>query len=804
MDDFKLSASLEGHGDDVRDVVYPDPRFIFSASRDASVRMWSLTSDDPPTYDATVSSHGTSFVNAVTYIPPSSSYPRGLVVSGGKDTIIEVRQPDESPGANAEALLIGHSHNVCALDVDPASKWIVSGSWDGQARLWHVGRWECDAVLEEHQGSVWAVMFWDSDTVVTGCADKLIRVFNVRGKLLRTLYGNTEVIRALCRVPESHPSEAQLASASNDGIIRLWTLNGREVGQLRGHDSFIYSLASLPSGELVSSGEDRTVRVWQGTTCVQTITHPAISVWCVAACAANGDFVSGASDRKARVFTRAKKRHASAEVLKEFEESVKSSSIPQQQVGDINKENLPGPDFLQRKSGSKEGQVVMIREDNGNVSAHQWSMQTKQWINVGSVVDAVGSSGRKRDYLGQDYDYVFDVDIKEGSPPLKLPYNLSQNPYEAATKFLQDNELPMGYLDQVANFIVTNTRGATIGQDQQPQEKGPDPFGTESRYRPGDGAPQPPPSAAKAPRRLPQKSYLSITQANLKVIRKKIEDLNDELISSGQKDVSLNPSDVAALGTLVEHLEGGTLSEPSKPAAAAAAINNGLGVVIRIVTVWPPAQRLPGLDLLRLLAAQTTALAAYKARNGENLVDILERSGVFDDGDRSNDIMLAVRMFVNLFETTEGRALVDSEFDKIHSLTSSAPSSAAQSNRNLQISYTTLLINFSVLFTTSSSTSANPTDAPSTTGSAANRALTLLEPLTAILKKADSDSEVTYRALVAAGTLVSMDVEEVKSAATEVFGLLDLAKKASVAIAEPRIKEVVVEIEGILGRGKGG
>ena len=499
-----------------------------------------------------------------------------------------------------------------------------------------------------------------------GCADKLIRVFDVRGKLLRTLYGNTEVIRALCKVPKSHPSGAQLASASNDGIIRLWTLNGKEVGQLRGHDSFIYSLTSLPSGELVSSGEDRTVRVWQGTTCIQTITHPAISVWCVAACAANGDFVSGASDRKARIFTRAKNRHAGAEALKEFEESVKSSSIPQQQVGDINKENLPGPEFLQQKSGSKEGQVVMIREENGNVTAHQWSTQTKQWINVGSVVDAVGSSGRKRDYLGQDYDYVFDVDIKEGSPPLKLPYNLSQNPYEAATKFLQDNELPMGYLDQVANFIVTNTRGATIGQDQQPQETGPDPFGMESRYRPGDGAsaPQPPPSAAKAPRRLPQKSYLSITQANLKVIRKKIEDLNNELISSGQKDVSLNPSDIAALGTLVEHLEGDTLSEASKPGAAAA-INNGLSVVIRIVTVWPSAQRLPGLDLLRLLAAQTTALAAYKARNGENLVDMLGRSGVFDDGDRSNNMMLAVRTFVNLFETAEGRALLDSEFDKV-------------------------------------------------------------------------------------------------------------------------------------------
>jgi hypothetical protein len=37
-------------------------------------------------------------------------------------------------------------------------------------------------------------------------------------------------------------------------------------------------------------------------------------------------------------------------------------------------------------------------------------------------------------------------------------------PYEAATKFIGDNELPMTYLDQVANFITQNTQGATIGQ----------------------------------------------------------------------------------------------------------------------------------------------------------------------------------------------------------------------------------------------------------------------------------------------------------------------------------------------------
>jgi phospholipase A-2-activating protein len=39
-------------------------------------------------------------------------------------------------------------------------------------------------------------------------------------------------------------------------------------------------------------------------------------------------------------------------------------------------------------------------------------------------VDAIGN-GRKQLYEGKEYDYVFDVDVSEGMPPLKLPYNAS-------------------------------------------------------------------------------------------------------------------------------------------------------------------------------------------------------------------------------------------------------------------------------------------------------------------------------------------------------------------------------------------
>lgn len=47
-----------------------------------------------------------------------------------------------------------------------------------------------------------------------------------------------------------------------------------------------------------------------------------------------------------------------------------------------------------------------------------------QWTKIGVVVDAVGS-GRKQLYQGKEWDYVFDVDVQDGVPPLKLPYNAS-------------------------------------------------------------------------------------------------------------------------------------------------------------------------------------------------------------------------------------------------------------------------------------------------------------------------------------------------------------------------------------------
>ena len=587
------------------------------------------------------------------------------------------------------------------------------------------------------------------------------------------------MVRTLCKLPEMHPSGAHFASAGNDELIRLWHLDGQQVTVLAGHDNFIYSLACLPDGQLASCGEDRTVRIWDSKTCIQTITHPAISVWSVGVCAETGDLVTGASDRKVRVFTRDVGRLASAETVKDMEDAVKGSAIPQQQVGEVNKEKLPGPDFLQQKSGTKEGQVQMIREADGSVTAHTWSQAAQQWVNVGTVVDAVGSSGKKTSYQGKEYDFVFDVDIEDGKPPLKLPYNLSQNHYEAATKFLQDNELPMTYLDQVANFITTNTKGATIGQSTGPSAA--DPWGSGGRYQPGEGNPASTtnPSASSRPKALPQTQYLSIKSANLKQIVTKIQTLNKQLIDEGSKSIAFDEKHLSALEASTIALEK-ALSQNTQVADVSPDV---IQLVLTMITEWPPSHFLPALDFLRLLAASTPALAAYRAAGGEDLISALESSGALADTDRINNIMLSVRTFSNLFETDKGRDLADNAYARICALVKSIPTSPYSTNRNLAIAVATLWLNYSVLIT-----SPSHTNLPSSS----DRALELLDALCTVISTSP-DSEANYRALVGIGTLLDLG-EEMAIAAKEVYDLEQRLKKVEGGVKEPRIRNVVGEI----------
>ncbi|GAP86692.1 putative ubiquitin homeostasis protein lub1 [Rosellinia necatrix] len=777
MSNFKLSAELAAHEADVRDVSFPAADLILSASRDHTVRAWSRTASSPPAFEPHIVNQASEFVNSLACLPPSAASPKGLVVSGGTDSIIDVRPINASPSDNAERLLIGHAQNICTLAVVPGSKLIVSGSWDGTARVWSVGKWETEVVLEGHEAAVWAVLPLGENLVITGSADKNIRVFDLRKAVAgqvqpRSTIYTSQVLRALCEVPKGHPSAADIAGACNDGVIRLWKLSGQLVGELRGHENYIYSLALLPSGEIVSSGEDRTVRIWRGTECIQTITHPAISVWSVAACPATGDIVSGASDGIIRVFSRSEERVASPETQAQFDESLKHSSIPQQQVGGYNKEKLPGPEFLQTKSGTKDGQVQMIKEENGSVTAHQWSVAEQQWINVGTVVDSVGTTGRKVEYLGQSYDYVFDVAIEEGQPSLKLPYNVSENPYTRAQKFINDNELSQNFLDQVAQFIISNTKGETIEQTSE-APAGPDPADTSSSYQTG--------VVNNTPRILPIRDYLDITAAKYEPMLKKIMSVNSALVAAGRKDISLNPSSQTALNTLRVTLES------KNPITDELSI----GLAIMMCTQWDYSDRVAPLDLLRCIAT-STATAKFRAPGDRSLVKVAVSAALdgIPDGSEPNEncTMMALRTIANLFKTAEGRKLLaqPAEASTAILFISRVVGIRGQPaigpfNRNLMLALTTAAINYAVL-------------ASRQLGSiSTDNQIRLASSLALVLQK-QNDSEVIYRALVAIGTLITV----IGKATPEAKSLSSPINAAKAKVSEAKVQQIANECLSVL------
>jgi len=84
--------------------------------------------------------------------------------------------------------------------------------------------------------------------------------------------------------------------------------------------------------------------------CIQTIIHPAVSVWVVSSLP-NGDIVSGCSDHVVRVFSVAEERWLPEADLKLYDEQVANQALPSQQIGDVKKSDLPGLEALNTPGG---------------------------------------------------------------------------------------------------------------------------------------------------------------------------------------------------------------------------------------------------------------------------------------------------------------------------------------------------------------------------------------------------------------------------------------------------------------------
>lgn len=484
--DFKLSTELLGHSADVRSIAINEKNVIVSGSRDKSVKVWEPDEQIPNYVNTHSLSHHSSYVSAVAFLGKNTnSYQQ--IVSGGNDNTIRIYNEDTT-----EALVLkGHTGAVCCLAAGPSTNTLLSGSWDSTGRFWtlHDDGTYSYIELKGHSAAVWAIaaLLGGEGLLVTGSADKSIIVWSSKGERMATLEGHTDCVRGLAPLPER-----TLLSCANDATIRYWDATGQCKKIYDGHNHYIYSISvHLNFGVFATAGEGGQIRLWKidsssdETNYTDEINLPAQSAWAVAFLS-NGDLVTGSSDGAVRIFSRDPQRQASEDAQYVFNAQVQSrQEAASQHLGGVKVTDLPGPEALMIP-GKSEGQTRLIRETSG-VCCYQWDKG--QWTKVGDVMGAVGDNpeptGAKKIHEGKEYDYVFSVDVEDGAPALKLPYNRGEDPWIVAQTFIHKNNLPQAYLEQVANFIITNSRDP----NEVPRSTGySDPFTGGSRYVPGSAS----------------------------------------------------------------------------------------------------------------------------------------------------------------------------------------------------------------------------------------------------------------------------------------------------------------------------
>jgi len=119
-----------------------------------------------------------------------------------------------------------------------------------------------------------------------------------KGKMEKEFMAHDDIVRGFSEVPSLNA----FASCSNDEVVKLWSLDGTHLMDYKGHNGFVFAIDTLAGGEIVSAGDDCTVKIWDAGVCKQTIQMPR-TIWSVTH-NKKGDIIVGCEDKSIRTFTR--------------------------------------------------------------------------------------------------------------------------------------------------------------------------------------------------------------------------------------------------------------------------------------------------------------------------------------------------------------------------------------------------------------------------------------------------------------------------------------------------------------------
>ncbi|AMV36278.1 protein kinase domain-containing protein [Planctomyces sp. SH-PL62] len=253
----RLLRQLGGHDSRVRSLsISPDGRLLVSSAGDPSrppedrgvVIVWDLASGRP----LREYREHRDVVDDLVFLGDGS-----WIASAGGDGTVQIWNAETG---ERRTTLEGHSESVRRLALSRDARWLASGSSDATVKLWDLASGSLQATLKTG-GEVLAIAIDDTGrTIATASRNGPIRLWDTAHLAnSRPLDGHLGEVFGLVFTPDG-----RLVSGGADKAIRIWDpTRGRTILSLNEHASAVTALAvSRDGGVLVSASRDLTIKLW--------------------------------------------------------------------------------------------------------------------------------------------------------------------------------------------------------------------------------------------------------------------------------------------------------------------------------------------------------------------------------------------------------------------------------------------------------------------------------------------------------------------------------------------------------------
>ncbi|KAL8272789.1 hypothetical protein Esti_003339 [Eimeria stiedai] len=660
----------------------------------------------------------------------------------------------------------GHGATICS--VSESGEKVASGDWGGEARVWNRDSAEVLFVLKEGHAFAAVTVCWLPGMLVSGSQNKKLCFWRKEnGKNIRVVEdAHADIIRSLAALPadtasknnsSNSSSSSKVVSVSNDRSVKVWDGKGRCLAvKEEAHQAFVFHCCVSPTrpGCVYTSGDDGVCCLWRfaasSLSPLQRMQHPA-TVW-QAVELPSGDVATCCEDARLRVWTADEVRALPADVVAANTALHKPRDTAEgdEETGEeIDLHTLPTEEevCVRRTHPKLECLPLCLVCRRGDAAVvFCWQQQQQQWDFVGLALNPVKGKG-KRGHGGKtrfpgdqffgagDYDFVFDVEVGEGSllcgVCLCCCSSLDENPLVVAEKFAAREGLHKSVLPQIVSFIQNNTGAANLAAAAAASVSNSS-------------------SSSSRQKHLPALECISFAKANLEGIEKGILSAQ-QFLKDAAHPAQLSELDAGYLFSALRKFSSTNfLKEKFR--------DSEVHVLMVQLSFFPPHLQLPVLDLWRLFSLHPLySLAAKKSQNHgwEFVVVAFNRIKETLAAAASQEhhqqqlqqqqlpaglVLCGLRYLCNLFVLQTSRALMLQHASQLLPFLSGAAAAVVRQGRTARQAFCCLLRNFSV-----SLASQQPHNIEHATE---------LCRLIADIMQEETDAQLFFHLVVAAGTLL--------------------------------------------------